>query len=151
MKQKNLIAKLDQDAIIRAIENAERACSGEIRVHVQRSIHGKDIRHIAEKTFERLGMTKTELRNGVLIFISSEEQQFVVLGDSGIHEQVGDVFWRDVSQHLTERFREGDFTGGIIHAIEEVGSSLAHFFPRSGDDVNELPDEISVDDSHDAG
>ena len=71
-----------------AIGTAEKNTSGEIRVHIQPRVGNADIRTVAERTFERLGMTKTELRNGVLLFIACEEQRFVILGDRGIDEKV---------------------------------------------------------------
>ena len=101
---------------------------------------------MAEKTFERLGMTKTELRNGVLLFIACEEQRFVILGDRGIDEKVPAGFWDEISHRLAERFQAGELTLGIVEAMGAAGSSLAEHFPRSLHDVDELTDEIGVED-----
>jgi len=145
MTQKEFLAKLDQDRIVAAIQNAERATSGEIRIHVQPKALGGDIRAVAERTFERLGMTKTALRNGVLLFIATEEQRFVILGDKGIDEKVPAGFWDEIAAKLTIRFKNGEFTEGIVEAIEAAGAHLGQYFPRAGDDVNELPDTIDVE------
>ena len=91
-------------------------------------------------------MTKTAHRNGVLLFIASEENQFSIIGDSGIHEKVPEGFWDDVAAALTGRFRASEFTKGIVEAIDAAGEHLERFFPRSPDDVNELPNEVSVSD-----
>jgi len=144
MNQKEFLAQLDHDRVVQAIQAAERETSGEIRVHVQPKA-GKDIRNYAERTFERLGMTKTALRNGVLLFIASEQNRFVILGDSGIHEKVPPGFWDDIAARLTIRFRNSEFTDGIVEAISAAGEHLKNFFPRLKEDVNELPDEISTD------
>ncbi len=145
MKQHELLKSIDKDAVVRAIEKAEKACSGEIRVHIEPSCRGRDARFVAERTFERLGMTKTALRNGVLIFLAAKEQQFAVIGDQGIHEKVGPEFWEDVAAHMTDAFREGDFTRGVLGAIDQVGTSLAVHFPYGGDsDRNELANDISM-------
>lgn len=146
MKQKDFLAALDQQRIVAAIADAERATSGEIRIHIQPHAAGGDIRFVAEKTFERLGMTKTHLRNGVLLFIASEIRQFVILGDSGIDAKVPAGFWDDVSAALSERFKSGQFTEGIVEAVRRCGEKLAAFFPRADDDVDELPNEIDVSD-----
>ena len=145
MTQKEFLARLDQDRIVAAIQNAERATSGEIRIHVQPKALGGDIRAVAERTFERLGMTKTALRNGVLLFIATEEQRFVILGDKGIDEKVPAGFWDEIAAKLTIRFKNGEFTEGIVEAIEAAGAHLGQYFPRAGDDVNELPDTIDVE------
>lgn len=144
MKQKEFLAQLDRPRIVAAIASAERLTSGEIRVHVQPRATGGDLRFVAEKTFERLGMTKTALRNGVLLFIASEEQQFVILGDRGIDERVPAGFWDEIAAALTARFKAGAFTDGICEAIASAGQHLASWFPRSADDVNELSDDIDV-------
>lgn len=144
MKEKELLAAIDQPKIVAAIADAEKLTSGEIRVHI-RPKAGHDIRKFAEKTFERLGMTKTSLRNGVLLFIASEEQRFVILGDRGIDEKVPAGFWDDIAAKLTIRFKAGQLTEGIVETIRSVGEHLGRYFPRAADDVDELNNEIDIE------
>ena len=144
MQQKDFLAQLDQVRIIAAIATAERQTSGEIRVHIQPKARG-DIRTVAERTFERLGMTKTELRNGVLLFIACEEQRFTILGDQGINEKVPAGFWDEIIAKLTIRFKAGEFTDGIVDAIHSAGDALRHDFPRGEGDVDELTNAINID------
>lgn len=146
MKHRELIDQIDEQAVTDAIGRAEKSCSGEVRVHIERSARGRDLRAFGERTFERIGMTKTRDRTGVLIFICAEQQQFVVLGDRGIHERVGDEFWSSVAAHLEEHFKTGDFTRGLVNAIEEIGEQLRQHFPWERTDQNELPDAISRSD-----
>lgn len=143
MKHDEFMAALDRQKIVDAIGAAERATSGELRVHVQPKVGGADIRQVAERTFERLGMTKTVARNGVLLFIATEEQRFVILGDRGIDEKVPAGFWDEIAAKLTIRFKNGELTEGIAEALLAAGEHLKAFFPRASDDVNELPDDIS--------
>lgn len=144
MRQKEFIAALDQKRIEEAIAAAEMMTSGEIRVHVQPKA-GADMRFIAEKTFERLGMTKTALRNGVLLFIACEEQRFVILGDSGINEKVPAGFWDEIAARLTIRFKSGEFTDGIVDAIHSAGEELRQYFLRAEGDVDELSNQINIE------
>ncbi len=144
MTQSEFLEKLDQPRIVGAIADAEKQTSGEIRVHVQPKVFGGEIRTVAERTFERLGMTKTALRNGVLLFIASEQQRFVILGDRGIHDKVPAGFWDDIAAKLTIRFKSGQFTDGIVEAIHAAGEQLKSYFPRAADDVDELPNEIDI-------
>ena len=146
MTHKEFIGALDQARIVGAIGDAEKRTSGEIRLHIQPKILGAELRDLAERTFERLGMTKTSHRNGVLLFVASEDRKFVILGDKGIDDVVPAGFWDDIAAKLTIRFRDGDFTAGIVDAVEAIGEHLAAFFPRSADDVNELPDDIDITD-----
>jgi uncharacterized membrane protein len=145
MRQKEFLAALDRPRIVDAIGTAESMTSGEIRVHIQPKAYG-EIRHVAEKTFERLGMTKTAERTGVLLFIACEEQRFVILGDQGIDARVPATFWDDIAAKLHDRFQRGEFTDGIVDAIHSAGEQLRTYFPRAHDDVDELANEINIED-----
>lgn len=144
MQQKDFLALLDQQRVIDAITTAEKQTSGEIRVHIQPKAQD-DIRANAERTFERLGMTKTALRNGVLLFIACEGQRFTILGDSGIDSKVPAGFWDEIAAKLTIRFKAGEFTDGIVEAIHSAGDALRHDFPRAEGDVDELTNDINVE------
>jgi uncharacterized membrane protein len=101
------------------------------------------VRRVAEKAFVRLGMTATKHRNGILFFIVPARRRFTVLGDEGIHARVGQDFWEALAVVLSEHFRKGEFTEGLVKAIEAAGEKLAEHFPYDAlTDVNELPDEI---------
>jgi uncharacterized membrane protein len=133
---------IDKDRIKQAIQKAERLTSGEIRVSVSPLFWG-DVRKAAEKAFERLGMTATKHRNAVLFFVVPARRKFVVLGDSGIHEKVGPEFWKHIVRTVSEKFQQGDFTGGLVAGVEAVGVDLAKHFPsRAVSDTNELPDDV---------
>ena len=124
MKQSEFLAQVNATEVEAAITRAEQNCSGEIRVHVQPRAVGADLDTVARKTFERLGMTQTQLRNGVLLFIASEENQFAILGDIGIHEKVGAEFWNDIAANLRESFRAGAFTEGIVRAVRRSSTGF---------------------------
>ena len=141
---RHFLSKLESDRIVKAIAEAEKKSSGEIRVHVTR--HKPDnVEERARRRFELLGMTKTALRNGVLIYIAPNVRRFQILGDSGIHEKLGDDFWKETAAEIEIHFRKGDFTEGIVRGVEKVAEVLAAHFPRSAGDVNELPDEVTED------
>lgn len=142
LTKKGLLHAIDHARVEKAIREAERRTSGEIRVSVSRFFWG-DVRGVAERAFARLGMAATRERNGILFFIVPSRRRFVILGDEGIHAKVGQVFWEKVATAVSERFRNGDFTGGLVHGIETVGEQLAVHFPfDSTTDVNELPDDV---------
>jgi len=142
MTRRKLLQLIDSARIKEAIQKAERQTSGEIRVSVSRLFWG-NVEKAAEKAFVRLGMTRTRERNGVFFFVVPSRRKFVVLGDQGIHAKVGQEFWRQVADRVSERFRERDFTGGLVKGIEEVGEQLAAHFPyHRTSDVDELTNEV---------
>ncbi len=147
MNRAKLKQLIDEDAIERAIAAAEARTSGEIRVSLSTFFWG-NVRHTAEGAFSRLGMDNTAERNGILIFVVPSRRTFVVLGDEGIHAKVGQEFWDGVAAAMSARFKDGDFTGGLLHGIAEAGRQLETHFPSQGArDINELSDAIDFGDA----
>lgn len=137
-----LMKTIDVARVKAAIAEAERCTSGEIRVSVSRFFWG-GVRRAAESAFTRLGMTRTKDRNAVLFFIVPARKRFVVLGDQGIHAKVGQEFWECVAGLMSERFKKGEFTEGLVAGIGEAGRELAAGFPYDAStDVNELADDV---------
>jgi uncharacterized membrane protein len=137
--------EIDHARVTAAIAAAERRTSGEIRVLLART-KAPDPVAAARRQFERLGMTGTAERNGVLIFLAPRSRTFAVIGDTGVHEKCGDGFWRELAAAMGGHFRRGDFTTGLVGGIERAGALLAEHFPGRPDDRNELPDAIDEGD-----
>lgn len=144
MKPDAFVEALDHERIVAAIREAESRSRGEIRVHVAEG-PVDDARAAAQADFERLGMTETAERNGVLVLVAPESQAFAVVGDRGLDERCDEGFWGTVAEAMREDLRAGRFTEGIVAAVERIGDVLAHHFPRRPGEVdeNELPDAIS--------
>lgn len=137
-----LFSKEDRKKITAAIAEAEMNTSGEIRVHIDKKCN-EDVLDRAAWIFEKLEMHKTELRNGVLIYLAVEDRKLAILGDGGINEKVSDGFWDDVRDLMISNFKEGNFTNGLSEGILKAGQQLKSHFPYQTDDVNELSDDIS--------
>src|SRR5262245_33949179 len=144
MKPNEFIAQLDEARIVRAIAEAERKSSGEIRVYVSHKPR-HDVMTAAQRRFVKLGMTRTRRRNGVLIYFAPVVRKFAIFGDIAIHEKCGDEFWGTLSSGLSDEFKRGNFTAAIVMAVEQVGAVLAQHFPPTPGDQNELPNEVAGD------
>ena len=142
---KDFFSSEEQEDIKQAIKLAELDTSGEIRVHIENTCEG-EVLDRAAYVFKKLGMAKTELRNGVLIYLSIRNRKFAILGDSGINKVVPRDFWDGIKHETLNFFRDDHFVEGLCHAIEETGEHLKKNFPHQRDDVNELPDDISFGD-----
>ncbi|OGV52164.1 MAG: hypothetical protein A2X49_05810 [Lentisphaerae bacterium GWF2_52_8] len=139
------LTREEEQRVIEAIRLAEAKTSGEIRVHVQKRVSGGDIMHAAKHRFDKLGMSRTELRNGVLIFVATDDRELAIIGDKGINELVQESFWDDTVNVILGHFKAKDFIGGIVAGIETAGKALQEYFPRKKDDKNELSDEVSFE------
>jgi uncharacterized membrane protein len=139
------LSKDEREAISEAIRLAETGTSGEIRVHVERHCKGKEPLERAAELFEKLGMTQTERRNGVLIYIALADHLFAIYGDQGIDAEFGQANWNEIRNGMQDHFRSGEFCAGIREAIEKVGVCLHTCFPSVENDTNELSNEPSID------
>jgi uncharacterized membrane protein len=137
-----LISREDEKRLTEAIRQAEAGTSGEIRLHIAAHCSEQVLEDAAE-TFHALGMHKTALRNGVLIFVSLKDHRFAIIGDTGIHEHTGNDFWNEVRDAMQTLFRKGDNIAAMETGIRMAGEKLAMFFPDEDIDTNELSDEIS--------
>lgn len=136
------LSKEEEQQVVAAIQKAELQTSGEIRVHIEARF-GKDIMARAKAVFEKLGMTKTEARNGVLLYLAWDDHQFAILGDSGIDKKVPQGFWKSTAEQMAKYFKEGQMAAGLAAGVLEAGKQLAQHFPYQRGDVNELSNEIS--------
>jgi uncharacterized membrane protein len=139
---KNFFTAEQQEDILQAIRDAELNTSGEIRLHIETKCKG-EVLDCAAYVFKKLGMHKTQQRNGVLIYLSIENRTFAVIGDVGINSVVPENFWESTKQLMINHFRESRFTEGLIEGIAQAGLQLKKHFPYQTNDVNELPDELS--------
>ena len=144
MHHKEFVNKLDETRIVKAIAEAERKSSGEIRVYVSHRRRTDPLK-FARKRFLELGMTQTRHRNAVLIYLVPLARQFAIVGDAGVHEKCGDAFWQRVSAQMAGLLKEGRSEEAILEAIQMTGDVLARHFPRDPEDRNELPDGIVRD------
>jgi len=142
MGKTKFLSKEEEQQVVRAIQLAEHETGGEIRVHIESTCKG-NVLDRAAWLFKSLKMHKTALRNGVLIYLSTDDRKFAIIGDSGINAVVPAGFWDDVKDLMTVNFSKGAIAEGFVLGIEKVGEKLKEFFPYQKDDVNELPDEIS--------
>lgn len=142
MRPVDHFTKEQQIQIVAAIKQAEYNTSGEIRVHIEKRCK-IDVLDRAANVFAMLKMHKTELRNGVLFYLSLEDHKFAILGDAGINTKVPENFWESVKETVLEQFKAGNQTEGLVKGILMAGEKLKAHFPYQKDDVNELSDEIS--------
>ncbi|NUM89155.1 MAG: TPM domain-containing protein [Bdellovibrionales bacterium] len=101
-----------------------------------------EVAETALANFIRHGLMETERRTGVLIFMSVFERRVEILGDKGIHQKVGESFWKEEADLLARGFRDGRALEALLEAIDKLGQSFRTHFPRDAGDRNELSDSV---------
>ncbi len=145
MKPSQFFNQKQKKQITDAIQEAELNTSGEIRVHVESNCN-EEVLDRAAFMFEKLAMHKTELRNGVLFYLSINDRKFAILGDAGINAVTPDNFWDEIKETVIGHFKKEEYAEGLSNGIKIAGQALKEHFPYQQDDVNELSDEVSFDD-----
>ncbi len=138
----DFLSKDDEKEIIAAIAAAEKQTSGEIKIHIETKSKKPPFER-AQEVFLSLGMQHTQARNGVLFYVGVHDKSFVILGDHGINELVGNSFWESTKDIVVSHFKNKEFKIGLIQGILEAGERLKKHFPYQKDDVNELSNDIS--------
>lgn len=137
----SLFSDIEQDKIAKAIADAEKATSGEIRIAIDKHSEG-DAFERAVEYFAKLDMDKTAQRNGVLIYLAHADHKFAIIGDKGINKVVPENFWETTKVAMNAHFAKGNLADGIVAGVSLAGEKLALFFPYQTGDINELPNDI---------
>lgn len=140
--QKHFFSNEEKTKISQAIANAEKNTSGEIRVHIEHVCKADAVERAVE-IFGLLNMHETELRNGVLFYLATQDKKFSIIGDEGINKAVPNDFWEKIKNHLQEKFQQHLFCDGLCEGIEMAGNQLKQNFPYAQSDKNELSNDPS--------
>ena len=143
-----LFSAADLEAIAGAVDVAERRTAAEIRVHLERRVPGRsaaaDALPRARDVFVALKMHETALHAGVLIYLAVDDHKLAIVGDEAVHARVDPGYWEAIRDRMVERLRGGAARDAVVEAVQDVGAVLAREFPRRRDDVDELPDDVSL-------
>ncbi len=96
----------------------------------------------AVEQFLAHGLTNTEARTGVLVFVSVAERYAEIVADTGIAAKVSQNVWDELIARLTAEIAAGRLAEGLIGAVERAGAVLTEHFPRQPGDRNELVNDI---------
>lgn len=138
----DFLTDLQMASLVEAIQDAEEHSTGEIRVHIDSSENANNAA-VAFGVFKSLNMEHTQERNAVLFHVNFHQRYLTIIGDEGIHAKVSQVFWDRIHDEATAEFAAGNYLEGLRNAILKTGIELKKHFPVSGENKNELPNEIT--------
>lgn len=129
-------------SLVEAIQSAEDHSTGEIRVHIDSTTENNNA-ETAYEVFNELCKDKTAEKNAVLFHINFEKKYLTIIGDTGIHTKVHQSYWDHLHDFITSEFAKGNYHKALKSAILETGLELKKHFPVTGENHNELPNEIT--------
>ena len=99
----------------------------------------------AELAFHRFHLHKARHDAGVLLYVSLEERQAVVLAGPGLHLKAGQAHWDQACRLLVQGAAKRDLAAGFEQAIGHVGLQMAHAFPAKRRDAKaQLADRLRI-------
>jgi len=96
----------------------------------------------ALELFRAAAEKRTRESTGVLVYLSLAEHRAEIIADAAIHSKVTADVWGAAMAALIGGVKRGEAGEGMAEAVRQIGLVLAEHFPRSEDDVNELPDRV---------
>lgn len=94
--------------------------------------------------FFESGVSQTESRSGILIFVSALERQVRIIADSGIVAKIPQSQWDKIAEDVATKLKHKDVKSAFIDAVSECETFLSREFPIQRDDKNELRDGLVI-------
>lgn len=105
-----------------------------------KAVRTRRVRRRAIQYFKVGAERRTAARVGVLLYLSLDERLAEIVADQAIHAKVPAERWGEAMIALIERVGGGQPGEGMAAAVRAIGKITAEHFPKTADDVNELPD-----------
>ena len=138
----NFLTDQQMASLVEAIQTAEDHSTGEIRIHIDSNTENNNA-EVAFEVFKSLCKDKTVEKNAVLFHVNFEMKYLTIIGDSGIHDKVQQQFWDKLHDYISSEFSKGKYYEALKSAVLETGIELKKYFPITGENPNELPNEIT--------
>jgi putative membrane protein len=115
------------------------------RLFTTRRQRAENVRVAARAAFVDLGVGRLPHRNGILVYASQLERLAEVVPDIGVPVAAAGAAWTDALRSLGAAMTKGPDFDAFDRALRSLGPALARVLPHRDDDVNELPDDASVE------
>ncbi len=119
--------KADRQRIDQALRRAEAGTTSRIIVRIV-SDTSLDAMERAKAEFLVGGMHTHPAANAALILVAPKARAFAVLGDRALHERVGQRFWDETIERMSEAFKTQSITDAIVLGIDRLGDALHEHF-----------------------
>lgn len=96
----------------------------------------------ALREFASHGLSRTQGRTGVLIYVAAAERYAEIIADIGVADRAGPAVWQEIIAELIEAIRAGKPADGLVRAVGRAGVILAEHAPPDANDANELPNKV---------
>ena len=127
------------------ISRLRRTTSAEMVAVVVSDIDGGDIDSFANDLFNSWGLGKSDNNNGVLLLVARDARKAVIRTGPGVEGVLPDaICGRILRNDMFPAFREGDFDGGTLAAVNSIAARLGD--PQAAEEIKSSGDDIYYSD-----
>jgi putative membrane protein len=112
------------------------------RALTPRSLRRHRVHEAALEQFVARGLHLGGGRVGVLIFAALAERQVQIVADQHIDAKVDQSVWNEAVAALARGLKDRRPADGFVNAVEICGKVMAEHFPSTGENPNELPNDL---------
>ncbi len=109
------------------INQLQRDTGKTIAVKSVTNLGGKDVSSSADQYFQQQKL------NGVLLYFAKDDKKFAIKVGTDTRQAISQSEETAINTQITDRFRANDFDGGLLNAVDRLGTDLRAAAPaRSG-------------------
>jgi len=105
----------------------------------------RNVEIYSRAVFQKGGVRFTDQKIGVLIFVSLFEKQVKIVADRGAETAVPAEDWDKIQAGFDSIFSAPNITEAFLKQLENCQPIFNEFIPPVENDINELPDNLSVE------
>jgi len=116
-----ILKEEDRVSISKVLQDYQASTTNEIAVLIIKSLNGEPIADVAVEVGRKWGVGTKDKSNGILLLIAYDDHQIFLATGYGLEGAVPDIVEKGIiDQELTPKFRNGDYAGGILAAIDAL-------------------------------
>ena len=96
----------------------------ELAVVIVPSIGDRSVQDYSTDLFAQWGIGKKGTDNGLLLLVAKNERQIWIEVGYGLEDKVPDAIAAEIYRVIRDRFRQGDFDGGVLTGTEMLASAV---------------------------
>ncbi|MBQ7478740.1 MAG: TPM domain-containing protein, partial [Selenomonadaceae bacterium] len=119
-----MIEDAERKEILAIGEDMDERFGAQLVVVTIDTLNGEEIEDYANRLFRAWGIGSAEKNNGVLLLIAKDDRKFRIEVGYGLEGIITDGFAGEVLDGMTPKFREGDYSSGILAAYQALAKKI---------------------------
>ncbi|MCR4665735.1 MAG: TPM domain-containing protein [Desulfovibrio sp.] len=121
----------DRQQILDIGKDLDKRFGAQIVVVAVNTLDGADIETYANTLFRSWGIGSAEKNNGVLLLIAKDDRKFRIEVGYGLEGAITDGYAGEVLDAMKPKFRDGDYSEGILTAYKKLASKVYEEYGES--------------------